>query len=247
MKERFFKSRLGLVATGIALGYLARIVLGAPAEEAGPTRTIDRPLPANVEFEEEVIDLPIIKDHEDENESGLVPPIRLPGMLPSQPMTPGQLLSDEFAHDSAALFEPHGEELCASGCAASRHPTEKLSLEHFEDLLVAYTYEPMDQTNNALEELLYFGPQTRKMIELHGVGNLDSTRAEFLWEQLKYNRAKISIRVVDDSGEARTWIEPTEVPFDRRHVFEMKTKNVQALVTSGTVKRVGLNHIWCRL
>jgi len=37
------------------------------------------------------------------------------------------------------------------------------------------------------------------------------------------------------------------VPFDRRHVFEMKTNSLQPLVTSGTVKRVGLNHAWIRL
>ncbi len=247
MKSRFLKSRLGLVATGIALGYLAQIVFGVPAEEPGPTRVIDRPISADVELGEEVIDLPILKEGETgEFESNLIPPIRLPGMLPTQ-STGGFLKDAEFTHDSAAVFEPHGEKLCASGCAASRHPTEKLTKEHFQDLLVAYTYEPMDQTNNALEELMYFGPQTRGMIEQHGVGELDSLRAEFLWDQLKFTQAKISIRVVDDSGQVRTWIEPTEVPFDRRHVFDMKTKEVQPLVTSGTVKRVGLNHMWCRL
>ena len=105
----------------------------------------------------------------------------------------------------------------------------------------------MDQTNNALEELMYFGSQTRDMLQSFGIGQLDSQRAEFLWEQLKLNKAKVSIRVLDQSGDVRTWIEPTTVPFDRRHVFEMQTNNVQPLVTSGTVKRVGLNHVWARL
>ena len=243
-----------LVAVGIALGYLARLILGAPAEETGPTRKIDRPLPEKVSVDpEEVIDLPIIKlDENEDAESGLVPPIHLPGALPIGAQTahnsnPNNFSTKLLTHDPGALFHPHGEQICASGCAASRHPTKTLTRDHFKSLLVAYTYEPMDQTNNALEELMYFGPQTRKLIEAHGVGRLDSKRAEFLWEQLKYDKAKVSIRVVDKSGAVRTWIEPTVVPFDRRHVFDMKTNNVQPLVTSGTVKRVGLNHIWMRL
>ena len=238
-----------LVAVGIALGYLARLILGAPAEETGPTRQIDRPLPQKTDVDpEEVIDLPIIKPGEDEDvESGMVPPIRLPGALPTiGSQTIGSSTSN-LTHDSGALFEPHGEQVCASGCAASRHPTQTLTRGHFERLLVACSYEPMDQTNNALEELIFFGPQSRAMIESHGVGRLDSERAEFLWGQLKYDKAKVSIRVLDKSGTVRTWIKPTIVPFDRRHVFDMKTNNVQPLVTSGTVKRVGLNHIWARL
>lgn len=239
-----------LVALGICLGYSARLILGAPAEETGPTRTIDRPLPEKVQSdqEEEFIDLPIIKlSKEQPVESGMVPPIRLPGSLPLVATSwPGH--QDNLqTHDPNALFEPHGDQVCASGCAASRHPTQELTREHFERLLVEYTYEPMDQTNNALEELMYFGSQTRDMLQSFGIGQLDSQRAEFLWEQLKLNKAKVSIRVLDQSGDVRTWIEPTTVPFDRRHVFEMQTNNVQPLVTSGTVKRVGLNHVWARL
>lgn len=241
------------MAAGICLGYLARFILGAPSEDEGPTRTIDRPLPEVVESDDEFIDLPIIKAETDEAESGLVPPIRLPGQMPNGTTdlldSRSALLSvvDEFDHDVEAVFEPHGEKICASGCAASRHPTEQLTVEKFRQLLKELAYEPMDQTNNALESLMYFGPQTRQMIEIHGVGDLEADRAKFVWEQLKFDRARISIRVVDNEGETRTWIDPTEVPFDRRHVFDMQTKDVQALVTSGTVKRVGLNHIWVRL
>lgn len=238
-----------LVAMGICLGYLARLILGAPADETGPRRTINRPLPEKPQVDhEEVIDLPIIKLNKDQPaESGLVPPIRMPGSLPLVAASWSRHQADLQTHDSNALFEPHGDQICASGCAASRHPTQTLTRDHFERLLVEYTYEPMNQTNNALEELMYFGSQSRAMIESLGVGELDSQRAEFLWDQLKLNKAKVSIRVLDQSGNVRTWVEPTTVPFDRRHVFEMQTNNVQPLVTSGTVKRVGLNHIWARL
>jgi hypothetical protein len=52
----FDVSKLGLVAAGIALGYLARLVLGGPEEESLP-RAFDQPV---VEPAEEVIDLPLI-------------------------------------------------------------------------------------------------------------------------------------------------------------------------------------------
>lgn len=249
---------------GLALGWLARIVLGVPAEETGPSRSIQRPL--SKPAVEEVIDLPILDSQgqpvqQRQDQSGLVPPLRLPGQFPGQ--LPGQanglepgndvLVSlpgandREFAHDPTAMFEPHGEQLCASGCAASRHPTERLTRSEFLRLLHEFTYEPMDQTNNALESLLYFGPQTRQWIESVGMGTLDQERAEFLWEQLQFTHANVSIRVTDDQGVVRSWVDATRVPFDRRHLFDMKTNGVQPLVTSGTVKRVGLNHSWVRL
>ncbi|MFK7769982.1 MAG: hypothetical protein AB8B55_22430 [Mariniblastus sp.] len=257
MKKQFLSSRLSarftLVLMGLCLGWLARLLLGAPAEELPPARTIDRPL--ETVSADEIIDLPIIKtDSEkanapEEDDSGLVPPIQIPGQLPYRLATLEQStqLVSKFDHDADAIFEPHGEEVCASGCAASRHPTEHLGKSHFKRLLKEYTYEPINQTNNALEELLYYGPQTRKWIESEGIGDLDAKRADFLWNELKLTHARVSIRVTDQNGVVRSWIKPTRVPLDRRHIFPMETEQVQSLVTSGTVKRVGLNHAWVRL
>lgn len=247
MKSRFF-----LIVLGLALGWLARLILGAPSEETGPSRVIERPLTAPAE--EEVIDIPLnrraTKQHD---ESGLIPPLRLPGKFPFNHPTLEPSLDAEpasitqFEHDPAALFEAHGEQMCASGCAASRHPTEPLTLDQYHRLIKEYAYEPMDQTNNALEALLYYGPQTRQWMESEGAGLLDQERAEFLWEQLQFAHASVSIRVTDEQGVIRTWANSTRVPFDRRHIFEMQTNNLQHLVTSGTIKRVGLNHSWIRL
>jgi len=260
MNREFLKTRTSLILTGIALGWIARLVIGAPAEELGPARSINRPL--NAEHEDEDIDMPIIRsestpqepDAQDES-GGLVPPIRLPGTFAIFGSSSQQhlehvrtgVLFDEQAHDEDAVFEAHGEQLCASGCALSRHPTGELTSTHFIDLVKQFADGPLDDTNSALEELIYFGPQTRRLIETEGVGDLAMERARFLWDQLTVTHAKISIRVKDETGAVRTWIDATSVPFDRRHVFAMKTNNVQPLVTSGTVKRVGLNHVWTRL
>ncbi len=253
MRSRFFQKRLGLIALGICLGYLARFVFGGPI--APPNGGEHHPPVVDVSDSDDS-ELPI-EDQINET-GGLVPPIHVAGIMPAigdlgsvnTSISSEQFATnvfDQFAHDERATFHAHGEEVCASGCAASRHPTRELSEEHFFELMKFFPVEPLNQTNNSLEELVYFGPQTKAMIERHGFQGLSREYAEFLWEQLKVTHAKISIRVIDESGEIRTWLPPTSVPFDRRHVFQMETKNLQPLVTSGTVKRVGLNHIWARL
>ncbi len=248
--RRLGPSRLSLVALGIVLGYLARLTFGGPAVEELPQNVFHSEI---VEPDpDDTIDLPLLKtgqeDPGEEDSSGMVPPISVPRPLfSSRPSHVFAAHDPAFDHGETAVFEPHGEQLCASGCALSRHPTDQLARHQFEKLLSKLADQPLDETNGALEELLYFGPQTLKLMQAHGAGNLSDRQAEFLWSQLQYTHAKISLRVVDQGGEIRTWLEPTRVPLDRRHVFSMETNDLQPLVTSGTVKRVGLNHLWTRL
>ena len=252
--KNIFKSRIWLVALGIGLGLLARATLGVPDNGDTLPRKFQSelgPAPAtqpDIDFELKK------KKKENGSEQGLVQPIRVPsieaasGVLDREHyLTSVRNSFDLFDHDSDATFHAHGEQVCASGCAASRHPTESLDKDYFDELLVEFTTQPLSQESPALEKLLYFGPQTKKLIEQDGFGPLDSERATFLWDELETTHAKISLRVIDESGKIRTWLEPTLVPFDRRHVFKMETENLQPLVTSGTVKRVGLNHMWVRL
>lgn len=44
--------RLGLVAAGVALGLLARQILGSPEEDTRPKLSIDRPIAEDVELDE---------------------------------------------------------------------------------------------------------------------------------------------------------------------------------------------------
>ena len=209
MKTDFLKSRLSLILLGIGLGWIARIILGAPAEEFVPPRAIDRPIETQTE---EVIDLPIIKSdagntNSEDSEFGLVPPLQLPGTFALFAASNTaesvfdrvrmNVLFDEQSHDENASFEAHGEQQCASGCAISRHPTAKLTVEKFKRLIQHYADGSMTDTNEALEELAYYGAQTRKLIESEGLGSLDHERAGFLWDQLTFTHARISIRVKD--------------------------------------------------
>ena len=180
----------------------------------------------------------------------LVPPIDLDGVVGSgvfRSQTDFVSFLDKLNLDPRASFHPHGEQVCASGCAASNHPTERLTRKHFEQLLRRYAVGPMDETNLAFETLLFYGRQTREMMAGQSDSVLDPLRLEVLRHELRRPGAKVSIRLIDDEGNVRASLPPTKVPFDRRHEFKMDTIRVQPLITSGTIKRVGLYHIWARL
>ena len=151
------------------------------------------------------------------------------------------------APSTKVVFEPHGESLCASGCALSRHPTPALEEVNFRKLLGEFASQPMSQESPALEELLYYGPQTSRMLKNHS-GVLDPERQEFLESELSKETVKVEFRITDERGKIRVSLPPTTVPFDRRFVFEpLVTQEFQPPEASGTVKRVGLNHIWQRI
>ena len=238
MKLDFLGPRLTLIVAGIALGLLARWVLGVPEPENPDRREIDRALPAAEETE---FNLPLIRDGDSnrnngDDQGGLVPPLSLEYTVAAAPHA-----------DPGALFEAHGHQWCASGCAASRHPTPYLRRAEYRELIQQYRDGPMTADNEALEALLFFGSQTRRWLDEEGVGDLDRSRESFLRHQLLTQRAIVEMRLVDQQGRVRSWLPATGVPLDRRHVFDMQTSDLQPLVTSGTVKRVGLGHVWVRM
>lgn len=153
----------------------------------------------------------------------------------------------EFKHGERAAFHPHGEQVCASGCAVSHHPTERLTRWRFQQLLADYAIEPLEEPGEAFETLLYFGRQASALLEREGTGALDPSRALLLQRELQRTSAEVSIRLVDESGIVRGSLPPTLVPLDRRHEFELEPHNLQPLIASGTVKRVGRDHVWTRL
>ena len=274
---RFWAPRLTIVMVGIVIGLLAKVIFGDASNSdqtrkfenqvEKPAQFPENPRPAILG---EVPNFEVKSLNEDSENGGkngsedsvsqdngdpssLVPPLVIPDLIGTDLSLPAvsyrdvSSAFDRFTHDEGAHFHAHGNTVCASGCAASRHPTEQLDEQMFYDLLAQYASEPMNETSSALEALLYFGPQAKSMLEKRGFGTLDRERADFLWHELKINHALISIRVVDENGIVRSWLKPTRVPFDRRHEFEMEVNKVQPNQTSGTVKRVGLYHLWTRL
>ncbi|MCA9213071.1 MAG: hypothetical protein KDB27_08400 [Planctomycetales bacterium] len=172
------------------------------------------------------------------------------GLAEPDPLVAPIVISGDTSSDKRATFHPHGEQVCASGCAVSRHPTDTLTPERFHQFAERFD-QPGDLASDhkrldALDSLLYYGPQTSHML-LQFPNAISDRNADVLREHLSVTHVRLSIRVVDEAGTIRSWIPPTRVPFDRRHVFQMETERLQPHVTSGTVKRVGVDRLWARL
>lgn len=145
-------------------------------------------------------------------------------------------------------LEPHGEQICASGCALSRHPTPELKADKFSELMAAYATEPMSEESPALEELLFYGIQTKGFLLDSDHPKIDQQRLTFLKRELERDQVIAEFRIIDESGKVRVGLPPTSVSLDRRYVFEpLNTQDFQPPEASGTIKRVGLNHLWQRI
>ena len=155
--------------------------------------------------------------------------------------------ANRFSHDPQAEAHAHGETMCASGCAASRHPTMRLTPNAFDALLTEYQHSAPTAENEALEKILFYSRQSREHWQRQRFACRNPLWQKVLDEELKKTHVLISLRVVDESGAIRSALTDVRVPLDRRHVFEMESDRLQPLVTSGTVKRVGLDHLWTRL
>ncbi len=146
-----------------------------------------------------------------------------------------------------AHAHPHGHQVCASGCALSNHPTAKLSAQAFHELLSEFANGPISEDSKALEALLFYGSQTKRLVDADGTFPLDERRAAFLSRQLLQNHAVVSFRIIDRHNAIRATLRPTLVPLDIRHEFQVDGNRLQPMEASGTVKRVGLHHLWTRI
>ncbi|MBP88395.1 MAG: hypothetical protein CMJ64_17055 [Planctomycetaceae bacterium] len=132
---------------------------------------------------------------EGETEHSIVETLVLPIELLSSNESLAREPTHEFVYGDRASFHPHGEQVCASGCAASRHPTEELTRARFRRLLTEYATESIDEPGEAFETLLYFGRQADAWLARDGAGSLDLMRANALRYELKRANAQMSFRV----------------------------------------------------
>jgi hypothetical protein len=157
------------------------------------------------------------------------------------------LFDPDWTADDRASFHAHGTANCASGCGPHNHPTPLLTEAEYRRLLAEFAVGSMDESNPALEALLHYNRQTTALIRQVGTKPLDPQRAALLRRELSRDHALWYFRVVDEAGTVRAEMKDMRVPLDRRHVFDMEVRNLQPLITSGTVKRVGLHHLWTRI
>lgn len=238
------KVRLGFLVLALLIGIVGKLGFGdwGEPESATSSRGSGSTTKAAASTNQPSSSQSGVSGSERLHSDALVPPAPVAGVAASAPS-----FSASTTTDHRAVFEPHGEQVCASGCAVSRHPTAELTQPILRQLLEQFADEPINENSQALETLLFYGRQTAEMLPRDGVASLDQQRVSFLRKELSRAHAIISIRVVDETGILRSSLPPTRVPLDRRHVFSMDVNNIQPLVTSGTVKRVGLYHLWTRL
>ena len=86
-----------------------------------------------------------------------------------------------------------------------------------------------------------------KLLAREGPGQLDPVRTSVLKHELARDHVAIEIRVVDALDQVRARLPSTNVPLDRRHEFQLDTHQLQPMLASGTVKRVGRDFLWTRL
>jgi len=169
--------------------------------------------------------------------SGLIGPINLSPKTGDEPN----------AQDHRAHPHPHGNQVCASGCALSNHPTPRLSDGQFRDLIHEFAQQPAEAESRSLDELLYYGHQTRWMLRKHGPCEMTTAHETRLGAELSRTHALIAVRLVDETGTILAHLPETRVPLNLRHVFDVDERELPHLEASGTVKRVGLHHLWTRI
>ncbi len=170
-------------------------------------------------------------------QSGFVAPVEL---SVAAPPTSG------VRDSSRATSHPHGDQVCASGCAASRHPTPPLSRNRFRELVAAFGQEEASSDSVSLDELIFYGPQTLGLLE-NGQVHLSKGHVARLQRELAIEEMLVELRVVDERGVVRVSLPPTRVPQHIRQEFAMSVADFQPTITSGTIKRVGVKHAWQRL
>ena len=136
---------------------------------------------------------------------------------------------------------------CAAGCAALPDDREELGQVEFGRLLKECARSPLDGDNLALETLLFHGAQTLAYLDApEGVGAADPLR-DLLARELARDHVRLEVRVTDRSGAIRIALQPVVVPLGiKQHLHADQAQGLDAPEISGTIKRVGLRHLWAR-
>jgi hypothetical protein len=154
----------------------------------------------------------------------------------------------ETHHAGRAEAHPHGDRVCASGCALSRHPTKRLTDQRFEELMQRLVRHPADE--GVHDELLYYGPQTKvRMLadNSRAANHIPEIIRARLLRELKRTHVTVALRLTSESGVILAELPEQLIPLDLRHEFDLQEDGIPPLLASGTIKRVGSDRLWSRL
>jgi hypothetical protein len=139
-------------------------------------------------------------------------------------------------------------EPCKTGCRVTTHDIPVLDDATISTLVEDLAEETRPGSDSvALETLLFHADSLRRYVGTHGAAALGRHR-ELLVHELTITHAIMQVRVVDEAGLLRAQFAPTRVPLGHKtHHFATQTHRLPGLEVSGTVIRVGLEHVWSRL
>lgn len=138
--------------------------------------------------------------------------------------------------------------VCATGCSSAADGSLPLAASEYLALLERWATGSADAATLAFETLLFHGEHTRELVDLLGTPGLDEALAETLRAELARTRAWLSVRFVADDGGEPLVLDPTLVPLGiKQHLWPRTTAGLAPPEVSGTVHRVGRDHLWTRL
>ena len=139
------------------------------------------------------------------------------------------------------------EEACKTGCTLAKHDIPPFSFGQFVRARAQYAKEKHNDASKSLETLLFYRQETLSYLGKNGVGPLPEKHATFLKRELSRKTATVSIRVVGANGRTRISLADVVVPLGvKQHLKPKALDGTQPLEFNGTVKRVGLYHLWSR-
>ena len=141
----------------------------------------------------------------------------------------------------------HAPKSCQGGCAFEPDDDgETLSGQGFRDALAEVASLPPGSPSQGLDTLLFYAEDTLAFIDAEGTEPLSEIHVAFLTAELERTAVVVQMRIIDEEGAIRGE-EDESIPLGiKQHLHLENTGSLGRVESGGTVKRVGLNHLWSR-
>lgn len=152
------------------------------------------------------------------------------------------------AVEPVVIETPSNDPDCTpKGCGTVDSRDPDYTSEVFEGLLAAWQNDPIGESTEALDTLLFHTWESAEYVELLGTDSLDAEHATFLKQELAKSVVDVEMRLVDEHGALRGHMTSEGVPLkEKQHLVFADTGSLKRFEASGKVKRVGLHHLWSR-
>jgi hypothetical protein len=135
---------------------------------------------------------------------------------------------------------------CTSGCDIEPPEVRKgMTREEAAEAVAEIALHPVGHQSDALDLLLFHAYDARTYLEEAGWAKLSAAHRVWLTRELNRDHAIFEMRLVDENGVTRAW-KSLEVPLSQKQHIELEHEKLPGLVASGTVVRVGTEHLWTR-